>query len=218
MGTFASEIELPWRCSRGPLSWVALAGILASIWCGPRLQQASGAGKRDSSPPTHLRLLNLAGQEVDPFKVSDAKWFLFVFISVDCPISNRYAPEIRRLHARFAPRGVQFWLVHPNADESVEAIRKHTEEYQYPFGVLRDSSHLLVKHAKIRVTPEVALFSREGPLVYRGRIDNRFVEFGKERSAPTEHDLEQALDAVIDGKPVSHPSTKAVGCYIPALP
>lgn len=35
------------------------------------------------------------------------------FISADCPSSNRYAPEINRLHGEFAARGVRFRLVSP---------------------------------------------------------------------------------------------------------
>ena len=30
---------------------------------------------------------------------------VLIFISTDCPISNRYAPEIKRLHDEFAPKG-----------------------------------------------------------------------------------------------------------------
>jgi hypothetical protein len=39
---------------------------------------------------------------------------VLVFVRTDCPISNRYAPELRRLQDRFAPRGMAFWLVYPD--------------------------------------------------------------------------------------------------------
>jgi hypothetical protein len=51
-------------------------------------------------------------------------------------------------------------------------------------------------------------------LVYHGRIDDRFVDFGQTRRAPTTHDLEQVLDAVLAGKPAPEAAAPAVGCYI----
>jgi hypothetical protein len=53
--------------------------------------------------------------------------------------------------------------------------------------------------------------------LYRGRVDNRFVELGKTRYQPTENDLQQALDAILDGKPAPHPVTRTIGCAIPGL-
>jgi hypothetical protein len=53
-----------------------------------------------------------------------------------------------------------------------------------------------------------------GRVVYRGRIDDRYVDLGLERPAATTHDLADALAAVVAGKPVPHPNTQAVGCFI----
>ena len=53
---------------------------------------------------------DLAGQPVDPLANQHARAIVFVFLSADCPISNRYAPELRRLQEKFAPLGVRFWL------------------------------------------------------------------------------------------------------------
>ena len=46
-------------------------------------------------------------------------------------------------------------------------------------------------------------------------LDNRYIALGKSRPAATVHDLREALDAIVAGKPVAHPRTEAVGCYIP---
>jgi hypothetical protein len=73
-----------------------------------------------------------------------------------------------------------------------------------------------VKLAAATITPEAAVFV-DGRLVYRGRIDDRFVELGRERPAPTQRDLFDALTAIVAGKPAPHPKTQAVGCYISDL-
>ena len=54
-----------------------------------------------------------------------------------------------------------------------------------------------------------------GPrMVYRGRIDDRAVDFGRTRSAPTSRDLEQVLDTLASGATVQPRTTPAVGCFI----
>jgi len=162
-------------------------------------------------------LLDLSGRHVNPLRATRAKATVFVFTRSDCPISNRYAPEVRRLYKKFAPQGVTFWLVYPDPNEAPEAIRKHREEYAYPFGVLRDPTHALVTLTGAKVTPEAAVFVRGGEMVYHGRIDDLYVDFGKTRRAPTTHDLEQVLEAVLEGRPVKAASTPAVGCFISDL-
>lgn len=163
-----------------------------------------------------LLLPDLDGRRVDPLS-GDAKATVFLFVRSDCPISNRYAPEVGRLHERFSRRDVEFWLVYPDPDETTEAIRRHMEEYGYRFGALRDPGHELVRRTGAKVTPEAVVFDGSGALVYRGRIDDRYVAFGKARAAATSHDLEDALQAVLDGGTVRNPTTKAVGCFIADL-
>ena len=139
---------------------------------------------------------------------------VLIFVSIDCPVSNRYAPEIKRMYDDFSPRGVRFQLVYPNPLDSDEAIDNHLREYGYPAIAARDRDHALVKAAGATITPEAAVFDSRGRLVYLGRIDDRFVELGRERPAATQHDLRDALAAVLAGTPVTHPRTQAVGCFI----
>jgi peroxiredoxin len=164
-----------------------------------------------------VRLTDLDGRQVEPLRAKDAKAVVFIFIRTDCPVSNRYAPELSRLHRKFARSGVRFWLVYPDPDESVEIIRNHIQEYQYHLSALRDLEHKLVKMTGAQVTPEAAVFAPGGRMVYRGRIDDRYVAFGKIRPAPTTHDLEQVLEAMLQGKQVANKTTPAIGCFIPDL-
>lgn len=177
-----------------------------------------GCAQESASTPLHL--LDMMGRRVDPLRATDAKATVFLFTRTDCPISNRYAPEVRRLYDKFAPSGVAFWLVYPDPDESVKTIRRHIKEYDYHLGVLRDPQHGLVRMTGVRFTPEVAVFLTPGSgrrLVYRGRIDDRYVDFGKMRPAPTTHDLERVLEAILEGKPLKSRTAPAVGCFISDL-
>jgi hypothetical protein len=142
------------------------------------------------------------------------KLVAFIFALSDCPISNAYAPEVRALHAEFAARGVEFWLVF-GTHESPEVIRKHLADFRYPCGALRDPHHAFAKQSRVRVTPEAAVYRREGgELLFHGRIDDRYAELNVRRRAPTVRDLHAALEDLLAGKPAKAPSGPAVGCII----
>jgi hypothetical protein len=163
-------------------------------------------------------VVDLKNHPVDPFQASDAKAIVFIFVRTDCPISNRYAPEIQRISQKYTLQGISFWLVYPDPDTVPDEITKHMKEYGLPSEVLRDPRHVLVKRAGVRVTPEAAVFTPDGREIYHGRIDDRTVDFGKDRPEPTRRDLQDALDAVLNGRPVPNRTTLAVGCYISELP
>lgn len=156
---------------------------------------------------------DLDGRAVDPL-AGGAKVTVLLYVATSCPISNRYAPEVLRLRDRFTARGVAFHVVYPNTDETVAAVREHARAYGYGPAVLRDPGHELVRRSGVTVTPEAAVFRSGGHLAYRGRIDDRFVDFGRERAAPTRRDLEEALEALLAGGHVPRPSTTALGCAI----
>jgi hypothetical protein len=165
-----------------------------------------------------VRAPNLAGELIDPLQApAGTKAIVLIFVSAECPYSNRSAPEIRRIRDGFEPRGVRFWLVYPNPAETPAIIRAHLKAFSYPDVALRDTRHELVALAKPTVTPEAAVFDPGGRLVYRGRIDDRFVELGRERPAPSKHDLEDALALTLAGRPVVPPTTQAFGCFIADL-
>lgn len=166
---------------------------------------------------TRAAARDLTGHRVAPLAQSRGRIVVLVFIRRDCPISNRYAPTLRVLHEKFTEQDVDFYLAYPNPATTAEAIQHHLQEYKYDIPALRDPRHALVGVAKARVTPEAAVFNRKGKLVYHGRIDDRYVDFGKTRAQPTTHDLEAAIEATLADKPVTNPVTEAVGCYISDL-
>lgn len=158
---------------------------------------------------------DLEGSPVDPLE-TEARANVFIFTLRDCPISNRYAPELARLHREFSTKGVAFWLVYPDDREDAESIQAHLDEFGYPLTPLRDPGRVLVKKTGVSMSPEAAVFDSEGHLVYRGRIDDRFPAFGITRP-PVERDLEKAIEAVLAETAGELVTTPAVGCYLSDL-
>jgi hypothetical protein len=142
---------------------------------------------------------------------------VLVFTTTDCPISNRYAPEISRLAAAYAGRGVRFWVVYPVPGDTADKIRAHVAHFGLGLPVVRDTRATLVRRTGVTVTPEVAVIDASGAMVYRGRVDDRYVDFGVDRPAPTSRDLDQALTHLLAGRPVEPKVTRAVGCILADL-
>lgn len=161
----------------------------------------------------------LSGAPLDALRAPDgAKAIVYIFTSTDCPIANRYAPEVVRLAKELGPRGVVFRLVYPGRAEGDDAIRQHLAAYSYkgiaqPF---RDPDLALAKFTGATITPEAVVIA-DGKVVYRGRVDDRYVDLGVDRGVATTHDLADALAAVLAGRPVVRAVTQAVGCYIADL-
>jgi hypothetical protein len=157
--------------------------------------------------------LDLQGNAVNPLAASANKVVVLFFLRRDCPVSSRYAPVIRKISKQYE-HDASFSLIYPDKTESPTEIRKYLREYGYTLPALRDPGHALVKLARVQMTPEVAVFDSHRRLVYDGRIDNWFVDLYRARSAPTTHELDDAIHAALAGKPVVAPEVRGVGCYI----
>jgi hypothetical protein len=142
---------------------------------------------------------------------------VLIFTRSDCPISNRYAPVVRSLCDQYQKRAIDFFLVYVDRHDDAEKIRQHREEYHYPCPGLHDASHRLVAECGATVTPEAVVFNSRREMIYRGRIDDTYLDFGKSRPEATTHELADALEAVANNRPVTQPRTTAVGCYISDL-
>ena len=166
---------------------------------------------------TALTLTNIHGDRVTFFANQDNQAVVFIFITTDCPISNSYAPEIRRIAKAYGERSIQITLVHVDTDLSNGDAIKHAKEYSLDEidTIVVDRKHELVKLSQALITPQAAIFTSDKKLVYLGRINNLFSGYGDRRSKANIHDLRNALDEILAGKAISTPRTKAHGCYIP---
>ena len=203
----------------GPFGWktVALSATVALASILP------GCTKRDDKTETQLlrneiELVDIAGVTHHPFDDAEVKAIAFVFFIPDCPIANSYAPELNRLLTEYMPRGLRLFLIQVDPQTTIEEARTHARQYEIQAPVVMDKQHMWARKIGATVTPEAAVLSPKGVVLYRGRIDNRYVALGKRREHATAHDLRDALDAILTGNPISQSQFEAVGCPIPGLP
>ncbi|HEY1901347.1 MAG TPA: redoxin domain-containing protein [Terracidiphilus sp.] len=185
------------------LGWIFLIFYLASF-------QAYAA------PPTDFGT-DLRGQPVRRLAGSGVRVVVLFFAATDCPIANRYVPEIARLTKQYSAQGVHFWWVYPNPGETAQVVASHNRDYAITGDTILDPKLSLVARAHATVTPEAAVFLVQGGElreVYHGRIDDRYISLGQQRPQPEHHELETAITAALAGKPVPQPGGPPVGCSI----
>lgn len=168
------------------------------------------------NPSLHLR--DIDGIDRHPLKIAKGRAEALFFIAEDCPISNYYSHEIRRICDAYAAKGVGCSLVYIDPTLTDAAAAKHAQEYGHgAYPKIVDRAHALVEATGVTITPQAVVIGPHETIAYRGRIDDSYVALGKKRRVVTEFDLRDALDAVLAGKPAPKPETRAIGCYIPPI-
>lgn len=161
------------------------------------------------------RWQDINDQSVDLFSDPETSSAVLIFISPDCPIANSYQPALAKLAKDFEEQNVTFVMVHALPSVTVAQAKEHASKFEIKLPVVLDSDRSLAKRLDASVIPEAFVINRQGEVLYQGRIDDLHVGFGKKRVAPTRQDLRIALEEIAQGKSVSVPRTKAIGCLLP---
>src|SRR4051812_28987790 len=137
-----------------------------------------------------------------------------MFICNHCPFVVHVREELVRLAGDYIPRGVAFVAISSNdvasyPDDSPEKMKELAERCAFPFPYLYDESQDVARAYRAACTPDFYIFDGALRCVYRGQLD---------RSRPsngipvTGEDIRAALDAILDGRPVSDEQIPSIGC------
>lgn len=135
-----------------------------------------------------------------------------VFLSVDCPISQKYMGVLNDFAKQYSSQ-LSIEGVIPGT-VSKKALREFKKEYQPAFPLNTDPTYTRAVDLKAGITPEAFLFDRQGTLQYQGAIDNWFYDLGSYRQQTTENYLKDAIDAILKDATPTVRKTNAVGCII----
>lgn len=169
------------------------------------------------TPAPDFRLPDtVSGRTFDLQTLRGDKATLVMFICNHCPYVKHVNPELLRLAADYAPRGVGIVAISSNdasryPEDAPEAMRDTALRLGYPFAYLHDAAQDVARAYQAACTPDFFLFDRELRLAYRGRLDDSTPGNGRPLSGV---DLRAALDAVIDGRPVPDRQQPSMGCSI----
>jgi len=146
---------------------------------------------------------------------ADKKALVVIASCNHCPTVVEYEDRMVEIQRDYADQAVQLIAIngnetdgHPTDDFDHMVQRAKQKRFNFPY--LRDDTQDIIRALGAVRTPEVFLFGPDRTLHYHGRIDDN----ASNPSAVKRHDLREALDEVLAGKPVTVPKTTPVGCTV----
>ena len=152
----------------------------------------------------------------------DKKALLVVFLCAHCPYVEHVRPELARIAADYAERGVGIVGITSNdvaqyPDDAPAPTARMAEDAGLSFPILYDETQEVAHAYSAACTPDFFLFDAERKLVYRGQIDDSRPSRGADRPGRGTldgKDIRAALDAVLSGQPVRADQRPSIGCNI----
>ena len=189
---------------------IGLGGLLVGLAASAAAAQGAG----DRVDVIGVRVTDTAGRQ-HRIGVSEGtpRPAVLVFLDTACPVATRYVPTLNELHTRARRNGATLYGVLSNPAITWRDGADFAAYFNVRFPVILDSSGDLALRLGPRVTSESFLISTANRIVYRGRINDRFADIGRQRPRVTSHDLRNAMDAVARGGRFEPRETEAVGCF-----
>ena len=166
----------------------------------------------DQAPAFSLPATDGKTYSLDDF---DDKILVVFFTCNHCPYVIGSDENTRMIADRFAGQGVCFVAINANsqntyAEDSFDHMVERMAEYRFPWVYLYDESQATALAYGALRTPHFYVFDTNRRLVYTGRaIDNP-----RNWSDSTTHELVDALEAHLAGRPIETPVTNPIGCNV----
>lgn len=158
------------------------------------------------------------GNMVSLASMEGSKGFIVVFTCNTCPYSQAYESRLIALDEKYRTQGYPLVAINANdprekPGDSYEEMQARAREYGYTFPYLFDETQEVAKAYGARKTPHVFVLRREAEkniVAYIGGIDDNY----KDAEKAQKKFVEAAVDALLQGKEVVIPKTRAIGCGI----
>ncbi len=162
----------------------------------------------------NFALLDQRGQMHELRRVGGHAVVLF-FTANGCPVARQNVSKLKTLRDLYADRGVSIFMVNSSSGDDRKSISKEASDLGVWFlPVLKDDTQGVARHLGVGRTGETLVIrTKDWSIAYRGAIDDQMVE-GAQKPQPTERYLEDALNDVLEGRPVRQPRTVARGCVL----
>lgn len=163
-------------------------------------------------------LRNTDGSLVSLKSYSNRKGVIVIFDCNTCPYSKLYNERIIALNKVYKSQGYPVITINANdpgmsPGDSFDEMVAISKRMQYDFPYLQDETQDVAKAFGATNTPHVFVLKNEDnkfTVAYIGAIDNN----SRDAKAASKKYVEEAVDALLAGKPVAVQKTKAIGCGI----
>jgi len=192
--------------------------MIGSVAYTTKDNRATKNGYKIGDTATDFKLLNIDGEYVSMDDYSDAKGFIVIFTCNHCPFSKANEDRIIELDKKYKPLGFPVIAINPNnpvsyPSDNYENMQIRAKEKGFTFPYLVDEGQEIYPQYGATKTPHVyVLEKRKGKykVEYIGAIDNN----ARKAELATEHYVQDAVDALLDGKKPKVAETLAIGCSI----
>lgn len=134
-----------------------------------------------------------------------------------CPIVRNGLRDFNTVVENYSAKGFQFFMINSNTQDDRTEIASEAKEFNFTTPVLVDNAQLVAEALNITITAEaIVLHPTTREILYRGPINNR-LDYEVQRDIASETYLEDALDAIIEGKPVVNRKEVTRGCTVTRL-
>ena len=148
--------------------------------------------------------------------IKGEKGTLVMFICNHCPFVIHVNPEISKLGLEYQKKGIAFTAISSNdvdnyPQDAPHLMTKVAKQEGYTFPYLYDEKQNVAKAYDAACTPDFYLFDKDLDLVYRGQLDDSRPGNG---IPLTGADLRNAIDNLLEEKPISNMQKPSIGCNI----
>jgi len=165
-----------------------------------------------------FKLKSTSGKLVSLSDYKSERGVIVIFDCNTCPYSKAYNERIIALNKKYASKGFPVIAINANdpaksPGDSFADMVEHAAKNNYEFPYLQDDTQNVAKTFGATNTPHVFVLKKEGDnfvVTYIGAIDNNV----RDASSADKKYVEDAVDALLQDKPVSTNKTKAIGCGI----
>lgn len=176
------------------------------------------SGYKVGDKANDFKLKNVDGNMVSLGDFKDAKGFIVVFTCNHCPFSIKYEDRLNALDKKYKALGYPVVAINPNdasqhASDDFAGMKKRAKDKKFTFPYLHDESQAIATAYGASRTPHVYIVQKSaaGDVVkYIGAIDDN----SDNAKEVKEKYVENAVDALLAGKPANPDFTKAIGCTI----
>ncbi|HEY8937765.1 MAG TPA: thioredoxin family protein [Cyclobacteriaceae bacterium] len=165
-----------------------------------------------------FKLKNVDGKNVSLADFETGKGVILIFDCNTCPYSKAYNDRIISLDKKYSSQGFPVIAINANDPEvspgdSFTEMVEHAKKNKYSFPYLIDETQSVAKAFGATNTPHVFVLVRNEQtfkVAYIGAIDNNV----RDASSADKKYVENAVDELLQKKPVTTSKTKAIGCSI----
>ncbi len=180
--------------------------------------KTESTGYKVGDMATDFSLENIDGKMVSLKDYKDAKGFIVIFTCNTCPYAVAYEDRIIALDEKYAEKGFPVIAIMPNntevkPEDNMEAMRARAKAKGFTFPYLMDEGQKIYPQYGATKTPHVYILLKtpDGNQVqYIGAIDDNY----QDAKAVNQKYAEDAVDALLSGKPIKETQTRAIGCSI----